>query len=157
MLVLNEHCPNSLRPPPPLCRTGKRGKKCSKPSWQAFTPPLSGNAHGINTFQKGASLWGMTNPSIHSLEHIAHEAIYVSSVNRTNSENRVSGGSKVNSENTVNSVNSVLAAYSAVVPPSLMVILVVQDSHIVSWLAGLKPTKNQSPQILKDWLMRLMT
>ena len=71
-----------------------------------YTPPFS-NAHGINTFQKGASLWGMTNPSIHSLEHIAHEAIYVSSVNRTNSENRVSGGSKVNSVNTVNSVNSV--------------------------------------------------
>ena len=98
----------------------------------------------------------MTNPSIHSLEHIAHEAIYVSSVNRTNSENRVSGGSKVNSVNTVNSVNSVLAAYSAVVPP-LMVISVVQDSHIVSWLAGLKPTKNQSPQRVKDCLMRLMT
>ena len=81
----------------------------------------------------------------------------ISSVNRTNSENRVSGGSKVNSENTVNSVNSALAAYSAVVPPSLMVILVVQDSHIVSWLAGLKPTKNQSPQRVKDCLMRLMT
>ena len=60
-------------------------------------------------------------------------------------------------KNTVNSVNSVLAAYSAVVPPSLMVILVVQDSHIVSWLAGLKPTKNQSPQRVKDCLMRLMT
>ena len=79
----------------------------------------------------------------------------ISSVNRTNSENSVSGGSNVNCVNTVNSVNSVLAAYSAVLPSSLMVILV--DSHIVSWLAGLKPTKNQSPQRVKDCLMRLMT
>ena len=33
---------------------GNHGKKCSKPSWQAFTtpPPLSGNAHRNNTFQK---------------------------------------------------------------------------------------------------------
>ena len=23
----------------PLCQTDKRGKKCSKPSWQALTPP----------------------------------------------------------------------------------------------------------------------
>ena len=35
--------------------------------------------------------------------------------------------------NTVHSVNSVLAAYSAVLPPSLMVILVVQDIDIVIW------------------------
>ena len=39
----------------------------------------------------------------------------------------MSGGSNVNS------VNSVLAAYSAVLPPSLMVILVVQDIDIVIW------------------------
>ena len=33
------------------------GKKCSKPSRQAFTPtPLTSNAHGNNTCQKGASL-----------------------------------------------------------------------------------------------------
>ena len=25
--------------PPPLCQTGKCGKKCPKPSWQALTPP----------------------------------------------------------------------------------------------------------------------
>ena len=49
----------ALPRPPPLCQTGKRGKKCSKPSWQAFTPPpplfgLSGNARMETThFKKG--------------------------------------------------------------------------------------------------------
>ena len=88
----------ALDPSPPLCQTGKRrkkvlqtvlaspytpgqtwGKKCSKPSWQAFTtprqmcgkkcpkpswqaftsPPLTGNAHMEAThFEKGLPLLG---------------------------------------------------------------------------------------------------
>ena len=38
VLVLYRHCPNSFRASP-LCQTGKRGKKCPKPPWQALTPP----------------------------------------------------------------------------------------------------------------------
>ena len=43
---------------PPLCQTGKHGKKCPKPSWQAFTPPPHmGDAHMETAhFKKGASL-----------------------------------------------------------------------------------------------------
>jgi len=40
----------ALPRPPPLCQTGKRGKKCSKPSWQAFTPPPLGQCpYGKNS------------------------------------------------------------------------------------------------------------
>ena len=48
----------SLDPPPPLCQTAKRGKKCPKLSWQAFTPPplRAMPIYWTNTFQKGASL-----------------------------------------------------------------------------------------------------
>ena len=48
----------ALDPPAPLCQTGKCGKKCLKPSWQAFTPaPLTGNAHMKTThFKKGLPL-----------------------------------------------------------------------------------------------------
>ena len=61
--------------PPPLCQKGKRekvpqtilaspytpgqcGKKCPKPSWQAYTPlpPYGQCPYGNNTFQKEASL-----------------------------------------------------------------------------------------------------
>ena len=38
-MVLYGHYPNRLSPLPPLCQMGKRGKKCSKPSWQALTSP----------------------------------------------------------------------------------------------------------------------
>ena len=65
--VLYGHCPNSLAPPP-LCQTGKRGKKCPKPSWQDFTPPSPyGHCpYGNNTFQKGASLRWLFDPVLHS-------------------------------------------------------------------------------------------
>ena len=60
----------ALPRPPPLCQTGKRGKKCSKPSWQAFTPPpplfgLSGNARMETThFKKGLPyLWHSSDSS----------------------------------------------------------------------------------------------
>ena len=33
------HYSNRLSPLPPLCQMGKRGKKCSKPPWQALTSP----------------------------------------------------------------------------------------------------------------------
>ena len=46
--------------PHPLCKTGKREKKCPKPSWQAYKPPLpppyTQYPYGGNAFQKGASL-----------------------------------------------------------------------------------------------------
>ena len=37
---------------PPLSQTGNHGKKCTKPSWQAFTSPLTGNAHMETTHFK---------------------------------------------------------------------------------------------------------
>ena len=44
--------------PPPSVKQTNVEKKCSKPSWQAFTPPpLTGNAHVETThFKKRASL-----------------------------------------------------------------------------------------------------
>ena len=57
VLVLYGHCPNSFRPLPSVKRANV-GKKCHKPSWQAFTPPLPYGQYPYarNTFQKGASL-----------------------------------------------------------------------------------------------------
>ena len=75
--VLYGHCPNSFRLSPPPCQTGKHGKKCPKPSWQALTPPgkcvgkmcpkpswqafeprppYGQCPYGNNTFQKGANI-----------------------------------------------------------------------------------------------------
>ena len=39
----------ALDPPSPLCQTGKCGKKCSKPSWQALTPPTTTTTNTITT------------------------------------------------------------------------------------------------------------
>ena len=49
VLVLYGHCPNSFSPHPPSVKRANVEKKCSKPTWQAFTPPLSGNAHTETT------------------------------------------------------------------------------------------------------------
>ena len=35
--------------PHPLCQTGKRGKKCSKPSWKALTPLGKCGKKGLQT------------------------------------------------------------------------------------------------------------
>ena len=84
-----------------------------------------------NTFQKGASLRGMTHPSIQSLQQCNNGQCKQCKHYKqcSNSENSERSGSNVNS------VNSELAVHSTVLPPSLMVFLVVQDSDIVIWLA----------------------
>ena len=45
------HCQNCCRPPP--CQTGKRGKKCPKPSWQALSHPGNvGKQDPVSTMKK---------------------------------------------------------------------------------------------------------
>ena len=58
VLVLYGHCPNSFIPPP-LCQTGKLGKKVLQTilaSLYTTPPPFGQCPYKNNTFQKGASL-----------------------------------------------------------------------------------------------------